>query len=72
MSNRETFWEPLMKACHEAEGFTTHFYLRGLPAPIEVAHLPPYDGKITGETIPERNTIAIQMADVMAYAIEES
>jgi hypothetical protein len=68
----KTFWEPLMKACYEAEGFTTHFYLRGLPAPIEMSHLPPYDGQITGTALISQNEMTILMDDVMAYEIEES
>lgn len=66
------FWEPLMKAFHDSAGFTTYFYLRGVPNSIEMAHLPPHDGQITGSIIPNGNTAVINMAYVVAYEIEES
>lgn len=66
------FWRPLDKAFTESDGFTVHFYLSGIAAPLECSCTPPKNGTITGELFPDRNPITIRMDSVVAYMIEES
>ena len=71
--SRATFWKPLSQAFKESEGFTVHFYLSGIPEPLEASCTEPQDGCIRGEAIAHnREPVTIWMDSVIAYRIEES